>query len=417
ELPSHTARRRPHLQLIVAWANAILHHPGAVHTALESVQTALDEGIVTREETRRLRLEAAVIRDLDRVQNDAIDELDAATAEVLEHPDAVRPYAVAGAANVASYLDIYRFDFEAARNRLQWALPYHHATHGTFSVVIGHCLTGIAAHEQLDIPAADASFRTALTLARSSTGSHSYAARLAGALLAELLYEQGDLDTAELLLDDSYTLGAEGGIVDFLLATYGTGSRIKAVRGDMTTATARLAEGARTGTAQGMPRLVARIDNERVRLGIVPGREAAELGPTSGTAQGSGIVAVTAELRENTCIRSLLTDPTPAHLDEACARAADLVRAVRAHSRPKAILEATLLHVGCLSAAGRRDQATGLLVPAATTCARLGLARTLIDAGVEIVPVLEDLRDNHQEDAAATPPVLMRFLTSILSTR
>ncbi|WP_213575852.1 serine/threonine-protein kinase [Rhodococcus sp. USK13] len=416
ELPPHTPQRRPHLQLVVAWANAILHNPGAVRTALSSVQTALDEGIVTGQAAHRLRLEAAVIRDVDRVQADAIDQLDAATTEVLEHPETVRPYAVAGAANVASYIDIYRFDFAAARNRLQWALPYHHATHGSFSIVIGHCMAGIAAHEQLDISAAETNFRTALTLARSSTGPHSYAARLAGALLGDLLYEQGDLDTAELLLDDSYARGAEGSIVDSLLATYGTGARIKAVRGDISTAARRLDEGTHTGTTLGIPRLVARIDNERVHLGIGLSGEKAGLRRAAATVQGSGVVAVTTELEENSCIRALLADPTPAQLDEACNRAAALARDVAAHPRPKAILEATLLHAGCLASAGRIDQAAQLLLPAATTCAQLGLTRTLIDAGAEIVPILEGLRDEHQQDPSPTAAVLVRFLTEILST-
>ena len=50
-------------------------------------------------------------------------------------------------------------------------------------------------------------------------------------------------DEAEALLDDAYDLGAEGGIVDCMLATFGTGTRLKFTRGDKPTAHRRLAEG------------------------------------------------------------------------------------------------------------------------------------------------------------------------------
>ena len=35
--------------------------------------------------------------------------------------------------------------------------------------------------------------------------------------MGELLYERGQLEEAEALLDDAYELGAEGGLVDFML--------------------------------------------------------------------------------------------------------------------------------------------------------------------------------------------------------
>ena len=49
-------------------------------------------------------------------------------------------------------------------------------------------------------------------------GPHSHAARLAGAMLGELLYETGELAEAMRLLDESYGLGPEGGGVDYLAA-------------------------------------------------------------------------------------------------------------------------------------------------------------------------------------------------------
>ena len=55
---------------------------------------------------------------------------------------------------------------------------------------------------------------------------HSQAARLAGALLAELLYERGETDEAERLLEESFKLGAEEGVVDMINARFVVGARL-----------------------------------------------------------------------------------------------------------------------------------------------------------------------------------------------
>jgi hypothetical protein len=49
-------------------------------------------------------------------------------------------------------------------------------------------------------------------------------------MLGELLYERGELDEAERLLDEGYKIGPEGGSVDFKIARYITGARIKMLR-------------------------------------------------------------------------------------------------------------------------------------------------------------------------------------------
>ena len=64
------------------------------------------------------------------------------------------------------------------------------------------------------------SSRARCVLARESAGRRSHAAQLAGALLGELHYVRGELDEAERLLDESGELGAESGVVDFMIASY-----------------------------------------------------------------------------------------------------------------------------------------------------------------------------------------------------
>ena len=189
-----------------------------------------------------MRTEADVFRAVVECYADRTAGVDELVAECLSRPDSVPPWVVAAAANVATFLEIYRFDFDAARRWQNWAYPYHQQSSGPFSLVYGHCLAGIAANEQLDVAEAERRFREALRVAKRSGDTHSHAARLACALLGELLYERGEVDEADRLLDESYQLGAEGGGVEFMIARYVTGARIKAVRGDRDAAAARLDE-------------------------------------------------------------------------------------------------------------------------------------------------------------------------------
>ena len=112
-------------------------------------------------------------------------------------------------------------------------------------MVNGQCFTGLAYHLMLDNSAAERCFRKALKIAKRSGGSHSYTARLASSLLGELLYERGELDEAERLLEEGYKLGPEGGSVDFKIARYVIAARIKALKGDRFVAAQRLGEATR----------------------------------------------------------------------------------------------------------------------------------------------------------------------------
>ena len=127
---------------------------------------------------------------------------------------------------------------------------------GPFATVYGRCFAGMAARYQLDIAGALNNFRKAFEIA-TGVGPHSHAARLAGSLLGELLYETGDLAEATRLMDESYLLGSDGGGVDYLAARYVIGARIKAAQGDHDSAVDRLAAGAKAADHLRLPRLAA----------------------------------------------------------------------------------------------------------------------------------------------------------------
>ena len=187
-------------------------------------------------------------------------------AEAMSRPDTGHPRVAGVAGNIAAFAAIYRFEFDTAHRLLVWAAPYHEMM-GPFASVYGACYDGIAARYQLDIARAEASFRRAFEIG-SGVGPHSHAARLAGALLGQLLYETGDLAAAMRLLDESYRLGPEGGGVDYLAARYVIGARLRAIHGDRDSAVERLSAGMRVAEQLGLQRLAAGVNNERIRLGI-----------------------------------------------------------------------------------------------------------------------------------------------------
>ncbi|MHA4854836.1 protein kinase domain-containing protein [Rhodococcus sp. MSC1_016] len=396
---------RPRLQIAVAWAHVLLHHPPhPIQDALRGAESAL-ERIPTADapaDAADLLAELSLVRGVSELFADHVADLDKRIAECLTRPDTLRPFVVSAAANVAAYQAIYTFDFAAARRWQEWARPYHERTTGPFSVMYGACFTGIAAMEQLDTSAAHDAFRTAQQLARQIGGRSSHALRLAGAILADLLYEQGHIGDAEKLLDESHELGSEGGVVDFMLATYGTGARIKLLRGDHPAAEQRLREGAEIAANLSLPRLAARIENERIRAGLITERHIGGHRPPTGVAS-DGIAAVTAELDTDSTIRLLLADPGGREeATQAITLSTELLDRARQSVRPRAELRTRLLLVCALHAAGRTDDAVSELVPAIVTCSEHGLIRPLLDAGPGINEVLADLEST--VDAHPWPP-------------
>jgi serine/threonine-protein kinase PknK len=337
---------------------------------------------------RAMKVEADVIRAVVDCHADRTAGVQELVSECLSAPNSVMPLVVAAAADVESYLDVYRFDFDAVRRRQDWALPFHQKSIGPFTLVYGRCLVGMAAMEELDIVEAERCFREALRVANQFGDTHSHPTRLACGLLGELLYERGAVDEADRLLDDSYQLGAEGGVVEMMIARYVVGARTKAVRGDPDAAAERLNNGARVAESLHLPRLRAHIENERVRLELPVDVELRR--DHQDALPDGGLGEITAQLRDETEIRGLLADqPTLA-----CERARAWVDRLESARRPRALLQARRLLVAALSAAGRTDEAKQTLTVIAAQCAERGMLRYLLDGGPHVVAVLEQVRDD-----------------------
>jgi ATP/maltotriose-dependent transcriptional regulator MalT len=332
KLPPELVRVRPVLHIARGWADVLLHHPPEpIQKSLAACKTTLLAQNRTDDDQV---LEASLVYAVADLFADRIHNLREAASKVLARPESLRPFVAASAANVASFEALHRFEFTSARSWLEQGMPYHERTTGPFAVMYGYCFAGMAAREQLDVVAAENLFRTAQQLAYRMGGVHSYSARLAGVVLGELLYERGELDEAEHLIDESYQLGSEGGVVDFMVITYGLGARIKAARGYRDLATRRLDEGERIARSLSLPRLAARIENERVRCGLLQRDSVFTPQPlgnsTSPDGRVDGIAVATRELIEDSHIRALLRGSTAAHDPHRCDRATAGVPSVNA---------------------------------------------------------------------------------------
>ncbi|HEX3284734.1 MAG TPA: AAA family ATPase, partial [Mycobacterium sp.] len=410
KLPPHIVAVSPRLQLCIAWANMLLQRPTLANAALDAFESAVENRSLSASELRDMQIEADAIRATLRCSADQIDGIDELVAECLSTPETVPPWVVNVAANVASVLEIYRFDFDAARRWQEWAYPYHQRTSGPFAVLYGQCLAGIASNEELEVDEAERRFREALRLAKQCGGTGSHAARLACALLGELLYERGDVDEAERLIAESCQLGSEGGIVEFMIARYTISARLKAMGGDCDAAREYLDDGARVAAALGLPRLRAHVDNERMRLGLPASSERLR---SNDDLPPGGVGVIMAQLRDETEIRGLLARQP----DQACRRAEAWVQKLQHQGRPRALLQANRLLVACLGAAGRTDEAKQTLANIAAQCAELGLVRYLLDGGPELIAPLAALRDDLHSDrwSPTWPPVPSAFLDRILN--
>ncbi|WP_430334120.1 protein kinase domain-containing protein [Rhodococcus sp. ACT016] len=394
KLPAPLADSRPRLLIIEAWGHVLLHHTSeSVESLLRRAEDGLHQQPADDCARDDLLAEAMMLQGVVGVFADRIEHLAEGAAHCFARADTLRPFVLAGAANNASFEALHSFDFHGARMFQEKAAPQHDSTLGPLVVVYGYCFAAFAAREQLDYPAADDLCQRALHRAKQHS-VHSHVARLAGALLGSLLYERDRVEEAETLLDECHELGSEGGAVDFMLLTYGLGARVKALRGDMDGARARLDEGAQIARTLELPRLAARVENERVRCGFASHPDGTASLP-DGT--GNGIAIATADLHEDSTIQVLLRNPSPPDADTARDLARERLERIRQQERPLALLRAELLYALCLHTAGNPDDAFLEVVPPLTRCAPFGLVRTVLDTGPGMKDLLTALRAGGQD--------------------
>lgn len=438
KLPVQQVASRSKLLMAVARANVNLQQSTAARSALNRLSNVLSRSPEDDSDVRTQRCQAAVLAASDEISHDRTAGVLEQVAEPLKHPDELPAWTVATAANISAYVRLCEFDYPAAAATLEWARPYQERSREPLGEIFAWCGRGLLAYEQLDIPSALSAYRQAYDIAQTRSGPRSHGVRAVAGLLGELEYRRGDLSAAEELFDESYQLVARIGPIESLIATIVTGARVKALRGDLTAAAVRLAEGSRIAADHQLSRLAAHIRAEQIRLGIVqpgPGDrpEAADstargLARLSGRDRGPGPdgapTVLNIEAGEVTVIRALLESGDRQDHERAARHARALYGRTGEQQRPRAQLDMSLLLAECLATAGWVGESAALLAPAVSTCAELGWTRPLLDAGPAVREILRVVRD----DLPVTTPdgtdtvrtlgeirVPIRFLDELLS--
>lgn len=421
KLPRDRLNGRPHLQLAIAWAHCLLQRGADAQSALDLVLHALSdlaEPPPDAAEAEEMRGEARVVQACIDIYADDISRAEALVEPCLAHAERYRAWTVAVAANIQSFVDIQSRHFDTALRRQAWATPFHDRTAGPFSGVYGQCFAGIAAAALLDLDSSAAHLRSALRLARDSAGHGSHAAQLAAALLGELCYERGDLDEAERLLGDSRRLGGEGGVADFMLATFAAAARLQHLLGRTAEAVSLLDEGDRVAERLGLRRLAARLIDERVRILL-------DTGDLTGAVRlipPSSVHDMAADTNDRAAHeRQIITQGrvliasgrAPSAVTELTALLSS-IQMSDARSKVTVRVQLAVAHL----AAGQEDLAATVLVPALVEGERAGLVRGILDGGPLIERILTALRGRPRDArTSGTVTVGRGYIDRLLSWR
>ena len=316
KLPPQHAAVRPRLQVDLAWANVVLRRLAAVEDALRLADLGVDS--LPADQAADLRAEMDLIGEVIAAFQDRVDPSAAAAMPfklALTEWKHFTPGLFAGRPMSRLFgrsgcsTSTTPCAGKGGDTNIISGFP------GRSAVSYGYCFAAIAANEQLDLAGAEAHLRHAIRIALLPSGRPTYVAKLAGSLLGALLYERDRLDEAETLLDDAYELGAEGGLVEFMLAAFGTGARLKIARGDKTAAENRLAEGLSIARELQLPRLEAGLVYEQVRLGAMSAKKSVRrwLSESSAAVNKHSTEPAISQLNSGRTRKSDCSSPTKRH--------------------------------------------------------------------------------------------------------
>lgn len=431
KIPADHVAGQARLQMAVAWAHTLLHQSAAAQTALDLAENVMPTDATLNEHDRfELGVEGLVVQSCIDMYGDRVNRVEELDEKCFAQADLLRPWIVSVAANVSTFKKIHDGEYPLALEQQRWAAKFHGLTSGPFSGVYGQCFAGLAAYALLDLDSVDQHFTAAVELGRRKAGRYSHAARLAGAMMGQLLYERGELDKAEKLLEETRELGSEGGVVDFMLSTYATLARIKALRGDAPRAREILDEGDVVADSLRLHRLKLVMNLERVQLGISPrtipdhalldaaaAPEAAHpSGPRlEGLAETRYQIQLATQLRAAMAAAGHEGTDSPIRLDTVLGARHLLWRAA-AYLGPRAELNARILLAVALQQSGNREEAESTLLPALETCSRLGLVRPLLDGGAGCLELVRAISARLRREPApeGVSPELPRFLSILI---
>ena len=176
------------------------------------------------------------------------------------------------ALNVALFGWWKRGDIERCYDPLWIGSPGDEAGRNILATVYRHCLLGLIEYEQLQQPEASRHFKEALRFASHHAGPASAAAAQPATLIAQSLYDQGELDQAEAMLADRLPTINAVCMLECVLRAYTVLARISAYRGQSDRAEDLLEQAHELSASRRWTRLETMVWRERIRLAVIDER-------------------------------------------------------------------------------------------------------------------------------------------------
>jgi ATP/maltotriose-dependent transcriptional regulator MalT len=313
------------------------------------------------------------------------------------------------------YWKLRDFDRYYAVPRLKLAVPTHRGTHA-LATIIGATFEAIVEAEQLRLAVATRLARSAHERAMSRFGKRSPATARAAVVLAELLYEEGQVAGLDALVMESLTAVRTSGDEESALRGYRVLARLAARRGDTEFALLVLKEAEVLAAARDWTAMMAESLMLRTQLLLNEGRTRDAAICTERIEKLAREFSSDEVLRAN---HALARAQVLIAAGDAC-EGARILRELQAASSGKRnnywALRLSLHLADALL--GRGDQAEGraMLVQALQVGARAGVYQTFVDAGAHVAELLLSLHDATPQDSRL-PPELRPYIGSILADR
>ena len=268
-LPLEVLHQLPRVQLEQAWALILEWNFTEAQRTLQRVEDLLAQwqrqgrGEAVLGEVKRLLLHRRMMLALF---TDDVIALERLVLELLHDFPLEDPYLRGTLENCLMYARRETYRLENVTRMDRTARDFFAKSGSTFVLVWHEAILAPTLHLQGKTDEALQALRGAMDIAGYVAGEQTPLQAMPALLIAEILYETGDMAAAQALMTAHGPQGDSLGFVDNLAALYVTGAALQRHGGDFAAARETLARGEACAQHRGFTRLSVRIWHEQIRL-------------------------------------------------------------------------------------------------------------------------------------------------------
>lgn len=263
ELPRSVLNARPPLLLWVGWTQLCYHRFDACHETLAALRAQLEEG------DAESRAHCALLAFSLALQEDDLGAVQGLLPEIQSMRHSSDAVLVGGRRNLLGWMHAHAGEYEQARAVLQGPAPLREdgspLLDSPFGQLMADALLGLAWLYENDVRRAEPVLRDALTQAEHSLGPFSEPACNAASYLSAALYEGNDLEALRHLLEGRMDVIERVVLPDALLSVTLAQARLRRFDGNPREAMEGLERLEEVAHRRGLERLLAFALTERMR--------------------------------------------------------------------------------------------------------------------------------------------------------